>query len=1109
MKLFFPFLILLIISACKQPAADSKNTNTASSIEKRLFTALDSNATGINYRNVFYESDQINRLTYEYLYNGAGVAVGDINNDGLDDLYFSGTMTFNQLYLNKGDLKFENITQKAGVDGGIGAHSGVTMVDINADGWLDIYVCKSMLAQAEYRTHVLYINNKNGTFTDQAAAWGLNDVSYSTQAYFFDKDNDHDLDCYIVNHQPLIEDGNTVRAKDLGNGVLAYDPDTNTININDRLLENVGNRFIDASKISNLEKYDPANGLSALTVDINNDFTSDIFVANDFSAPDYLYINQKNITYKNQRNDYFNNISNSSMGSDWGDLNNDGYGDLICVDMLPEDPYRQKQLFVSGVNYDAQQISVRFFGINQYSRNCVKLNNGNGTFSEVGYLTDMAESDWSWAPLIADFDLDGYNEVFISNGYRHDVSDWDFKNYTQDSMQKLYLNKKISIKDYASAVPANKVSNYCFKNFGDLKFKNVSKEWGLDAPTFSNGAAYSDLDNDGDLDLIVSNLEDPISIYRNESSQKNYLKVKFKGIDNNIDAIGAIVKLYRNDAVQMQLMQPTKGFMSSNARYLTFGLGNDDNISKLEVIYPGGKSQTLSNIKPNQTLVLNEADATDNYSNKTTAKPLFVDVSDASGSAIVCKENDYIDFKREPLLPHMLSQEGPFMSQGDANGDGLNDVYVGGCKGQAGSLLLQNSNGKYTENKQAVFANDSVYEDGQSLFFDFDNDKDLDLYVVSGGNEWESGSAMYQDRMYINDGKANYTKATLPTETQSGSYVVALDYDGDSDLDLFVGGRVTPSDYPKSPISILLKNDAGKWIDDTQALPENGKLGMIKSAVWADVNGDTKNELIMAGEYTPIMVLNCENAKFTNTNNTSLIATNGWWNCLAAVDLDQDGDLDLVAGNRGLNSRVEASKAEPAEIFCADFDKNGESESILCFYQMGKSRPMYSRDQLIEVMPMLRKKLYRYKNYSGKSLYEIFEKQALDAALKLSVFTFESSVFINDGKGGFTQKPLPRMAQISTINALVTNDVNADGKPDIVAVGNDASPDITSGNLAASFGAVLINQGKGDFSFMPTRESGFLVPGYAKSIVQITTATKKTQWMIAKKNEKIQMLQSN
>lgn len=1099
---------LLLFACTPTPTHHSPDPDTNTK-ESKLFTALDSNATGINFKNMLFETEQINRMSYEYLYNGNGVAIGDVNNDGLDDLYFSGTMTFNQLYINKGGLKFEDGTQKAGVDGGVGSHSGVTMVDINADGWLDIYVCKSMLAEPNYRKHVLYINNKNGTFTDQAAAWGLADESYSTQAYFFDKDNDHDLDCYIVNHQPQIKDGNTIKVKDLGGGNLVFSPDTASLYIKDKLLENVGNRFVEINTKSNLEKHDPANGLSAIVADFDNDYTADIFVANDFSAPDFLYINQQDNTYQNQCNKIFSTISNSSMGSDWGDLNNDGYCDLICVDMLAEDPYRQKQLFVSGLNYDSQQLNERFFGLNQYSRNAVKLNNGNGTFSDVGYLTDMAETDWSWAPLIADFDLDGNNDVFISNGYRHDMTDWDYKTYQQDSFAKLLKNKKITTLAYASAIPTNKVANYCYKNYGDLQFKNVSSEWGLGTPSFSNGAAYSDLDNDGDLDLVVCNLDDPIAFYRNDAVNKNYLKIKIKGLQNNIEGLGALVKLYHNGQVQAQLMQPTKGFMSSNARYLTFGLGATSIIDKIEVIYPGGKSQTIPHPKANQTLLLNEADAANKYINQLTEKPLFIDISKQSGAAINCKENNYIDFKREPLLPHMLSQEGPFLSRGDANGDGLADVYVGGCKGQAGRLLIQSEGGKFMLSPQPVFTNDSSYEDCQSVFVDIDNDLDLDLYVVSGGNEWEANDPMYQDRLYINDAKGNFTRATLPVEAHSGSCVVALDYDQDGDSDLFVGGRVTPSDYPKSPTSILLRNDKGILQDATPLLPNAGKLGMIKSALYEDLNNDKQYELIVAGEFMPITILNINKTKWSIATTPTLDATNGWWNCLAAADLDKDGDLDLVAGNRGLNSRIEASIAQPAEIFCTDFDGNGESEAILCYYQMGKSYPMYMRDQLIEVMPMLRKKLYRYKNYSGKTMYEIFEQKAIEAALKLQVYTFASSIFINNGAAGFSVRPLPRSVQLSTINALTLSDLNADGSIDITAIGNDASPEVVSGNLTASFGAILFNKGNAVFENQPTRQTNFLVPGYSKSIIEILTSNQKRIWLIAKKNAPIQTMQLN
>ncbi len=1064
--------------------------------DKKLFSSLPSSYTGVTFRNDIYEDNKFFYYDYMYLYNGAGVAVADINNDGLQDIYFSATGGFNKLYMNAGNMKFIDITDKAGVNGGQGIKTGVNMIDINNDGWMDIVVSKSGPFDIPFRKKLIYINNRDLTFTDRSKEYGLDDASHTTQTQFFDYDKDGDMDAFLVNHSMDFNNNMVINAK-MVNGKMVMIDDTTRQYVSLRLYENRNGRFVDVSKKAGISTS--TFGLGAVVADINLDGWPDVYVANDFKKPDLLYINNRNGTFTDKLTSYFRHISQSSMGLDITDINNDGLEDIFILDMAFEDPERQKRLFTQHMNYDKFMLSVQLGLYWQYNHNTLQINNGNGSFSDAAYAAGIAETDWSWGPLVADFDNDGWKDIYVANGYKRDVNDWDYRGYFIDSMKNLIAaGQQVDMMKWFSQVPSVRVKNCFYHNNGKLKFDDYSEKWSDAPPSFSNGSAYADLDNDGDLDIIINNADDEAFILKNnlnETSPSKYIRFKFFKTKNSPEEIyGPVVKLYHSDGtMQMNHYDPQRGYMSTNEHFLHFGLGKEQTVPSVEITFPSGKQLTLSDVAAGQTINLYESEAIPAVPLLEKRKKLFTDETVKTSFNYKHTENDFIDFKREPLIPYKCSRKGPFYAKADVNADGKEDIYIGGSAGNEGTLMIQNVNGGFSKKLQPAFTKDKGFEDGGAVFFDADGDKDNDLYIVSGGAQFPAGNALYQDRLYINDGKGNFIRSltALPKETNNGSHVIAADIDEDGDMDLFVGGGVMPGKFPKHDNSMLLQNDKGKFTDITAAEMKN--TGIVNYAAWGNVYGGPENELVIAGEWMPLMLFRRDGDKWihespmANMENykgkTGLNDINGWWNVVKLADIDKDGDLDIIAGNRGVNSKIRAMMDQPCTIYAKDFDNSGSYDAVLGYYIYGKCYPMYHRDQLIDQMPFMRKAFYRYKMYAGKTMDDLF---TADQKKGMDIYTancFESGVFINDGNQNFRFMPFPEMAQLSTINDLVIDDFDKDGMNDLIVVGNSYDADVSTGNYDAMAALFLKGDGKGHFT--ADTKSGLPTEGEIRRIIPL------------------------
>ena len=1083
LQLIFSALLLMACSKDKEP----------------LFKTITPVESGIHFSNTITYADSLSVIDFEYMYNGGGVAIGDINNDGLQDIYFTGNMTSSKLYLNKGQWKFEDITEKANVVTSTWA-SGAAMVDINQDGFKDIYISVggNRNTPESERANILFINNGDLTFTEQAEKYRLNDKGYGIQSTFFDYDLDGDLDMYLLRNSFVSYSRNASRPK-VVNGEAAS---------NDKLFRNNGDlTFTDVTKDAGIliEGF----GLGVTVSDFNDDGWPDIYVSNDFITNDLLWINNQDGTFTNQASSYLKHQTFNGMGNDVADYNNDGLVDIAVVDMLPEDNKRWK-LTPRGNGYDEFEHGLSVGYEPQYVRNTLQLNNGNGTFSEVGQLAGIEATEWSWSILFADYDNDGLKDLFITNGYGKDITNLDFIMYGDETQNMgLPTADKEQRQALLNELPGIKIHNYIYKNKGDLTFSDESASWGMTEPTFSNGAAYADLDNDGDLDLVVNNIDGEASLLEsqanNKKNQSNYLRIAFEGPEKNWEGFGTKVYLKTKGTLQYQYFSPFRGYLSSVEPFLHFGVGQNNIVDSLEIIWPDGKYQLLTKVNSNQLIKVSYKDADKRPEKITPAIKTLFKVADETGIDFLHKENPFIDFKVQPSIPHMNSRYGPGIAVGDVNGDGLEDFYIGGAATYAGGLFIQNTEGKF--NHQRSTGIDSLAEDTGVLFFDADMDGDLDLYIASGDTEQASSASIYQDRFFINDGKGNFSLAqnALPAETTSGSCIVAADYDRDGDLDLFIGGRVTPGKYPMPAESFLLRNDTknGKpqFVNITQEImPDINQSGMASAALWSDYDNDGWMDLVITGEFLPIQFYRNNNGKFEESKD--LDNSSGWWNSLAAGDFDLDGDIDYVAGNLGLNSHFKATAKEPLCIHAKDFNKDGRIDPIMSYYTQGVNYIGHPRDVLIDQINTMRGRFRTFTAYSDATFDQSFLPEELDEAYVVCTQTFESSYIENLGNGKFKIKALPLVAQVGPIYGMITEDFDNDGNLDVLLSGNSYAPEVLSGRDDAMIGLLLRGDGKGNFIPMHNAKSGFVSDLDSKGMAKIILANGQSLIVVGNNSNK-------
>ncbi len=1100
MKVLRYFLFISLLSvACRKEGGEN---------EAELFRKLDPAATNVNFVNQVTETADFNILDYLYFFNGGGVAVGDINNDGFQDVFFVSNQGKNKLYLNKGNkagegISFEDISEKAGIGGYANWQTGVTMADVNGDGLLDIYVCAVSNFEGLEGTNELYINNGDLTFTEKAADYGLDFSGFSTQAAFFDYDRDGDLDCYLLNHAV-----HNTRSYDRVSTRMLKDNEAG-----DYLFRNDNGKFRDVSHDAGIYQAAMGYGLGISVADLNNDGWLDIYVGNDFHEDDYYYINQKDGTFKEDIRNHFRHLSRFSMGNDAADINNDGYLDVMTLDMYPEDEKVEK----SSAGEDPLDIylfKLEFGYFNQYSRNCLQLNLGGRKFSDVAAMSGVAATDWSWSTLLADYDGDGIKDIFVTNGIVRRPNDLDYMKFiTEDSLHyNLPTSEKLD-KEAMDKMPDGKWHNYLYRGTPGLQFEDKSVSWGFGDKSVSNGSAYADLDNDGDLDLIVNNLNEEAGIYENQSRQllkNNYLKIILKGEGKNTFGIGARAILKYPGGEQVLEMMPTRGFMSAVEPGLLFGLGKHEAVDSLTIIWGDGKTQTLVRPAINSTLILAQEKAAkpvSSFTLNTTPAPLFEELTDRVKIPYRHRENIFFDFNRELLIPFKASVEGPALAIGDVNGDGLEDFFAGGAKYQAGELFLQTKNG-FTKSFQPVFEQDSLFEDVDALFLDVDGDNDLDLYVVSGGNEFYDKMPQQFDRLYLNDGKGHFTRTSshLPPMYDNKSCVRACDFDGDGDLDLFVGGRVVAYRYGDIPSSYLLVNDGtGRFTDQTDKIaPGLRKAGMVTDAIWADLDGDGKPDLTVAGDWMPVKTYFNRKGSLKAADN-GLERFSGFWNGIAAADFDKDGDIDLVVGNLGTNTKYLKEKNGKLRMQIKDIDGNGTNDHIVSYNRGDKWYPANLKDELGKQMPgIINRRFTTYSDFAGKTVEELFTQKELDGAEERIVNTFESLYLENTGKGSFLIHPLPRMSQVSKTMTAFEGDFNGDGNPDVILGGNYYGASMYQGRYDASYGLVLQGDGKGQFRTVLPTDTGMILEGEIRKIRTIRTPS-GVLYLIARNNDTLQI----
>ncbi len=1089
-KLFKGVVILLItfivVLSCKSKEEDTK---TKEGTTTTLFSLLTPEETGIDFINEVINQKDFNIFKYRNFYNGGGVAIGDINNDGLPDIYMTANMGSNKLYLNKGDFKFEDISESAGVIGNKPWSTGVTMVDINQDGLLDIYVSNAGNMEGNNHDNDLYINNGDLTFTEKASEYNLAKTGFSTHATFFDYDKDGDLDAYILNNSNIpvsslgYAEQREVRAQDWEGVPKIFK------GVGDMLLRNDNGKFVDVSEKAGIYGSLIGFGLGVMISDINGDLYPDIYVSNDFYERDYLYINNQDGTFSEEIKEWTSHLSLSAMGVDMADVNNDGDIDIFITDMLPEGDERVKSVMeFEGYNVFKQKQSKDFH--QQYIQNTLQLNNGNNTFSEVAYFSGIAKTDWSWAGLLFDMDNDGFRDIFITNGINHDLTDLDFVDFfANEIMIEAKTGKKQAVDSIINKMPVRPQPNYAYKNNHDITFSNETKNWGLEIPSLSNGVAYGDLDNDGDLDLVINNVNMKAFVYRNNTdilSKNNYIKLNFEGTGKNKFAIGTTVKLYYEDNIVVQELIPSRGFQSSMDYVMTIGLGEAKQIDSLRVIWPNDGTQKLTNVKTNQTLLFKQVDAKEKYtlSKKKVKNTIFKELTTRELTAH--KENKYSDFDYEGLISKMLSQEGPALAVADINGDGNEDVFIGGAKDQAGQIYFHKGNGNISGNTQKAFIEDLSYEDTAAAFFDADGDGDIDLMVGSGGNQIGEEKT-YLTRLYFNNGKGNFTKAdyTLPSTFNNTSVISPFDFDNDGDIDVFIGSRSVVGTYGIDAKHLFLENNGdGTFKDATERLAFDLKnAGMITNAIWSDIDGDGKKDLITVSEWgTPKVYKNTGRA--LSKMSTDLDNLHGWWNVIETADLDNDGDLDLIIGNQGSNTSYKTSEKNPMKIWINDFDNNGTIEQITTQNFDGRDLPIHMKKELTTQIVSLKKQNLKASEYAKKSIDELYSAEIIQNTIVKKTTISESIIAINEGNGKFTIKKLPYRVQFSCVCGITCTDINNDGNVDIVLGGNNFEFKPQYSRLDANYGSVLLNDGKGEFTWQNYNTSGFFLRNEIKHIKQ-------------------------
>lgn len=1046
-----------------------------------LFQRLHPEETGVLFKNELNAQEDFDVFRYRNFYNGGGVGIGDINNDGLADIYLTSNMGDNKLYLNKGNWIFEDITDKAGVKGSKIWSTGISIADVNGDGFLDLYVSNAGDIEGAHRENELFINNGDLTFTESAEKYGLADKGFSTHAVFFDYDKDNDLDCYVLNNS-----GRPIST--LGYRNLRHERDEFG---GHKLYRNDNGSFVDVSEQSGIYGSVIGFGLGVTVGDVNQDNWPDLYVSNDFYERDYLYLNNQDGSFTEALEDRMRHISMFSMGADLADLNNDGYPDIFSTDMLPEDEYRIKTL-VSFETWDVAQLRLRNGYYHQYMRNMLQLNNGDGTFMEVAEMAGVSATDWSWGALMADFDNDRHREIFVCNGIYKDVTNQDFVEFlgNSDQVRAVMEGKKVDFQSFIDKMTSQKISNHMFTSAGDLKYKDVAAFWGLGEPSFSNGAAYGDLDNDGDLDLVINNVNEYAFVYRNKTQERknvNSLSVTFKGIGKNAFGMGASVHAFVQGEELLYDHMPIRGFQSSMDYKLVIGLGEETTVDSMVILWPDNRMQILKDVAANQTLEVKQEDALQKWNFRPKAHSVMLkEVS--SVTPIKHIENDFNDFDRDRLQYHMLSTQGPAFAKADLNDDGLDDFYLGGSVGKPGGIYIQKSIDKFNKLPTRVFEIDSLSEDVDAIFFDADGDQDLDLYVVTGGSEHNTQSQHYRDKFYLNTGSTRAPvfvdhSRNLPDIRQSGSCVKPCDIDGDGDLDLFVGTRLFPLNYGKPCDQFILINDGhGKFTNETdQWTSQLNRLGMVTDAAWFDYDHNGFLDLIVVGEWMPVTIFKNNGKNLLRVDIPGLAKTEGWWNSIEAGDLDGDGDTDFVLGNLGTNTKFKPTAAAPISLYVNDFDLNGSVEPIFTFLKGGIEYPLALRQDMIKQMSSLKKKFLFYKDYADKSIADIFEPQLLKQATRLNFYEPHSSIVWNKGSD-FELHSLPVEAQVSPIYSTLIADVNNDGHSDIIAGGNLFAVKPEVGRYDALQGIVLTGDGKGNFVPVLPLKSGLKLNGEVRAI---------------------------